>query len=166
MYNFSMKIKFIAIAALGKDRQIGLNGALPWNYPDEFNHFKQTVKGQYVLTGRKNFEVSKGLEDSKVLVLTKNPEYTSEKAEVFTNINDLKEFAHSNDINTIYVIGGAQIYEFMLPYISEFLCSVVDYEGEADTYFPEYLFYEWDILDTQIHPNWSMYHMKKVPDHD
>lgn len=154
-----MKTKFIAIAALGLNRQIGLNGGLPWSIPDEYEHFKNTVKGHHVLIGRKNFEAHKeDIEGCTPLVLSKSdPRY-------FKDMNQVIEHAEANQIETIYVIGGAEIYTLTLPYISEFYCSVVDYDGPADKYFPEYMFYEWEILNQKIHDKWTLYHMKKRPD--
>lgn len=154
-----MKVKFIAIAALGKNREIGLNGKLPWSIPEEYEHFKKTVKGQHVLIGRKNFEThGEDVEGTKPIVLSKSdPKYLQ-------NMNQVLEFAEKNHIETIYVIGGGEIYNLTLPYLSEFICSVVDYEGPADTYFPEYMFYEWEMLKQEVHSEWTLYHMKKHPD--
>lgn len=154
-----MRTKFIAIAALGKNRELGLNGKVPWNIPEEYEHFKNAIQGQHVLIGRKNFEHhGQRIEGATPLVLSKsNPAY-------FQNMDQILEHAEQNEIDTIYVMGGAEIYELTLPYISEFLCSIVDYEGPADKYFPEYLFYEWEVLDQEIHEEWTLYHLKKRPD--
>lgn len=154
----SMKVKFVAVAALGKNREIGLDGKLPWNLPDEYAHFKEIVKDQHVLIGRVNFDLHGGdVAGSKPLVLSKSdPRY-------FSDMNQIIDYAESNKIEVIYVIGGAKIYELTLPYISEFYCSVVDYAGPADQYFPEYLYYEWEVLKTEIHDKWSLYHFKKYP---
>lgn len=154
-----MKVKFIAIAAHGKNREIGLKGKLPWNLPDEYDHFLKTIKDQYVLIGRVNFDLHGGdVKGSNPLVLSKSD------LRYFSNMNQIIEFADSKNIEVIYVIGGAQIYDLTLPYISEFYCSVVDYEGPADQYFPEYRSYEWEVLNTEIHDSWSLYHLKKEPD--
>src|SRR6476660_8846136 len=106
-----MKVKFIAIAALGVNRQIGLNGGLPWSIPDEYEHFKKTVNGHYVLIGRKNFETHKeDIEGTKPIVLSKSdPKY-------YQDMNQVIAFAEANNIDTIYVIGGAEIYNLTLPY--------------------------------------------------
>jgi dihydrofolate reductase len=151
-----MKVKFIAVSAMGLNRQIGLNGALPWNMPDEYEHFKKVVKGQYVLIGRKNFEAHKGeVEGARPLVLSRtDPRY-------YHDISQIIEFAQAHNIEKIYVIGGAEIYDLTLPYISEFYCSVVDYDGPADKYFPEYMSYEWEMLEQQQHETWTLYHMQK-----
>lgn len=155
-----MSVQFIAIAALGKNREIGLNGKLPWDIPEEYDHFKMTIKGQYVLIGRKNFELhEKEIAGVKPLVLSRTcPDY-------FSNMREILEHAEEHSIDKIYVIGGAEIYALTLPYVSEFICSIVDYDGPADTFFPEYLFYEWEILKNENHKNWSLYVMKKRPDY-
>lgn len=159
-----MNVKFIAIAALGKNREIGLNGKLPWIIPSEYQHYKDTVKGQYVLVGRKNFELNgSDIEGAVPLVLSRHP-YSHPKAVVFRSMDEVRSYAEEKKIETIYVIGGSEIYQVTLPFLSEFLCSIVDYEGPADTYFPPYLHYEWEVLHQEVHPNWSLYHMKKRPD--
>ena len=154
-----MKVKFIAISALGQSRQIGLHGGLPWSNAEEYEHFKKTVKGQYVLIGRKNFEIhQEDIEGTKPLVMGRsNPEY-------YQDMNQVIEFADAHHIEKIFVIGGAEIYALTLPYISEFYCSVVDYDGPADVFFPEYMFYEWEMLKQEVHKDWTLYHMKKHPD--
>jgi len=159
-----MKVKFIAIAALGKNREIGLNGQLPWDIPEEYESYKKRVKGQYVLIGRKNFEQNDSdVEGAMPLVLTRQP-YSHPNALVVSSLEGVSEYAEEMEIENIYVVGGGEIYKLTLPYLSEFYCSVVDYEGPADTYFPEYMSYEWEMLEQDVHDKWTMYHMKKKPD--
>jgi dihydrofolate reductase len=149
-----MKVKFIAIAAHGKNREIGLMGKLPWNISDEYEHYKKTVHNQYVLVGRKNFEANgSDIVGCKAIVLSRK-EYSHPNAEIICHsMSEVVEFAENNSIQTIYVIGGGEIYQLTLPYLSEFICSVVDYEGPADTYFPEYMFYEWEVIKQEVHAN-------------
>jgi dihydrofolate reductase len=152
-------VKFIAVAALGKNRQIGLNGGLPWKLPDEYEHFKKLVRGQYVLIGRKNYELhNEDVEGTKPLVLSRSDE------RYFKSMNEVITFATKNGIDRIFVVGGGEIYKLALPYVSEFYCSIIDYDGQADTFFPEYQFYEWEMLSEEVHEHWTVYHMKKHPD--
>lgn len=159
-----MKVKFIAISALGIHRQIGLNGELPWSMPEEYEHFKKTVRGHWVLIGRKNFETHGGdVEGTNPIVMTGSGK-TYENALTAASMNDVIAIAEEKNIETIFVIGGAEIYNLTLPYWSEFYCSIVDYDGPADRYFPEYMSYEWEMLEQKVHDKWTMYHMKKRPD--
>ncbi|MBI1961210.1 MAG: dihydrofolate reductase, partial [Parcubacteria group bacterium] len=45
-----------AIAAIGKNRELGLKGKLPWHVPEDLKHFKETTFGHPVIMGRKTFE--------------------------------------------------------------------------------------------------------------
>lgn len=154
-----MNVKFIAISALGLHRQIGLKGAIPWDMPDEYAHYLKTVKGHYVLIGRKNFELNGGdIEGTKPLVMSRSAPGS------FKDMNEVVQYAEKNGIDTIFVIGGAEIYELTLPYLSEFYCSIVDYDGPADKFFPEYRSYEWEMISEEVHEKWTLYHMKKHPD--
>ncbi len=101
-----MNVKLIAIAALGKNRQIGLNGKVPWDLPDEYAQFLATIKDQYVLLGRKNFELhGKDVQGAYPLVLSRDPRYQAEKALVFQDILEVISYAEDSEIETIYVMG-------------------------------------------------------------
>ena len=43
----------IAIAAVARNRGIGLGNRLPWRIPEDFAFFKATTMGQVLLMGRK-----------------------------------------------------------------------------------------------------------------
>lgn len=160
-----MKVKLIAIAALGKNRQIGLKDDLPWSIPDEYRHFLETVRGHHVLVGRKNFESHQGdVEGAIPLILTRNKDYKSTKGEVFQTIKDVGQYADENGIKEIYVIGGAEIYALSLPFLSEFLWSEVHYEGPADAWFPEFLHHPWEQVSEEKHSSWTFRRLVKTPE--
>lgn len=73
----------------------------------------------------------------------------------------LLDSAKSSD-DTVYILSD---YAENLPKLSELYCYVVDSEAEGEL-FPEYTFYEWEVLNTEVHPAWSLYHMKKIPDYE
>jgi dihydrofolate reductase len=158
-----MTVKLYAIAALGPHREIGLNGHLPWSLADEYEHYKKTVKGHYVLVGRKNFEANQGDVNGAYPIVMSRTSFHHPNAFSVSSLAELEEFSETKGIKEIFVIGGSEIYDLTLPYLSEFYCSIVDYSGPADTYFPEYMFYEWEMIKEDIHEKWTFYHMKKRP---
>lgn len=159
-----MNVKLIAIAALGKNREIGLKSDLPWSIPDEYRHFRDTVKGQHVLIGRKNFETHDGdIDHTTPYILTRNKDYKSPAGHTVTSIKEAIALASQNGAETLYVIGGAEIYQLSLPYLSEFLWSEVDYNGEADAFFPEFLQYPWKTLEEIRHDRWTFRRLVKTP---
>ena len=49
--------KYITIiAAIGRNRAIGLAGAMPWHLPGELKHFKDTTMGKPIVMGRKTWD--------------------------------------------------------------------------------------------------------------
>ena len=160
-----MNVKLIAIAALGKSLQIGLKNDLPWNLPDEYQYYQQTVQGQYVIIGRKNFDSHKGdVKGTFPLILSRSPDYQPASGKAFTTLEGLLSYAKENKIEILYVIGGADIYRLTLPFLSEFLWSEVDYDGPADTFFPEFKNYPWKVMKEEKHHGWIMRKLVKTPE--
>jgi dihydrofolate reductase len=159
-----MKVKLIAIAALGKNREIGLGGKLPWHIPDEYAHYLKTVKDQYVVIGRKNFESNGGdVEGAYPLVLSRDPHFQSENALVFRDFLEVLSYAEDAELEKLYIVGGAEIYRLALPYLSEFLWTEVDYTGPADTYFPDFSSFHWEKISEETHSDWKLRHLVKIP---
>lgn len=159
-----MNVKLIAIAALGKNREIGLNGSLPWSLPAEYRHFKSTVFGKYVLMGRKNFEAHGcKVEGAHPIVLTRDRKFAHENALVFNTIQEALGFMEESKLPELYVIGGAEIYQLALPFVCEFLWTEVDYQGPADTFFPDFSPFVWTIVSQQVHAGWKLRRMIKIP---
>jgi len=159
-----MKVKLIAIAALGKNREIGLNGKLPWSIQEEHEHFIKSIAGEYVLTSRKNLELHGGMIPGAFpLIITRDENYSNPNALIFRDIMAMIEHAENSDIDTIFVLGGAEIYKLALPFVSEFLLSEINYDGPADTYFPEYKDYSWIEISQTDHEKWKLHHLIKIP---
>lgn len=159
-----MKVKFIAIAALGKSRQIGLNGSLPWQVPEEYEFFKRTVKGQYVLIGRKNFEAhGSDVEGAYPLVLSRTPGYHHENALVFSSVLEATSYLDDAEVEVVYVMGGAEVYQETLPFVTEFLWSQMDYDGPADCYFPDFSQFSWTKISEEKHKDWKLTRLLKIP---
>ena len=49
-------MKLSIIVAMNKDRVIGKDGKIPWNYPEDMRWFKEKTMGSTVIMGRKTFE--------------------------------------------------------------------------------------------------------------
>ncbi len=44
-----MQMKYIAIAAMARNRIIGNAGKIPWHIPEDFKHFKSTTEGYPII---------------------------------------------------------------------------------------------------------------------
>jgi dihydrofolate reductase len=134
------------------DRVIGRDGKLPWRLRDDMKFFKETTTGHPVVMGRKTFEsLPKPLPDRQNIVLTRDPGWSAEGAEVIHALHELPALRLMD--SKVYVIGGAQIYELFLPHCDDMLVSWVWENHEGDTRFPEFenYFPKYKVLDTKEH---------------
>lgn len=128
--------RLAAIAAMDARRVIGNAGALPWHHPEDLKFFKRTTLGHPVLMGRTTFEsIGRPLPGRQNLVLSR----TLPEREGVTVIRDLGGLgAHCAEGETVFVIGGAQVYAWLLPYCETLYLTLVSGEHEGDTFFPAF----------------------------
>jgi dihydrofolate reductase len=130
--------KLIAIAAMASNRVIGRGGKLPWHLPEDLKFFKQTTLGHPVLMGRKTFDsilarLGKPLPGRANIVLSRDmPPH--EGVHVIRDAGELASIPGL--IAPVYLIGGAQLYEALLPQCDEILLTYITAPHEGDTYFP------------------------------
>ena len=140
------------IAAMAKDRVIGINNSLPWKLPADMKWFRQHTLGKPVVMGRKTYESFGGrpLPDRHNIVVTRDASYDAGDATVATSIDDAIQKA--GDVDEIMIIGGASFYEQTLPIADRMYLTEVDATIEGDAWFPEYNSDDWDCVETQLHP--------------
>lgn len=125
------------IVAMDRRGGIGLRQAMPWSIPGELKQFKALTLHHSVVMGRKTFEsIGHPLILRTNYVVTSNPFW---HAEGVICVHDFEAFLRekSTDPETVFVIGGAQIYRAALPYVQTMIISVIDGEYPCDTFFPE-----------------------------
>ncbi len=92
---------------------IGRDGGIPWSLPEDLARFKRLTVGHTVVMGRRTWESLpvrfRPLPGRRNVVVSRNPEYRAEGADVVTSIA-----AALTDSET-WVIGGAEIYHLALP---------------------------------------------------
>lgn len=136
------------IVALSSDRAIGRNGDLPWHIPEDMARFKSVTMGHPVIMGRKTWESipRRPLPGRRNMVVSHNPDYIAEGAEVFTSIEDA--LAACEGCETPFIIGGASIYARTLPYATRLYVTEVDtLVPDADAHFPEISADEWKLSE-------------------
>ena len=107
-----------------------------------------------VLMGRKTYEsIGKPLPKRTNLIITRNEAYEAPGCEVFTTIGQALEFAKSttsgDEENEVFVIGGAQVYQQILPQVDTVYLTKVKAEVEGDAYFDLSLLDQFTVVDTQ-----------------
>ncbi|MDM8547951.1 type 3 dihydrofolate reductase [Candidatus Venteria ishoeyi] len=121
------------IAALSKNRVIGLNQQMPWHLPADLAWFKQNTLGKPIVMGRKTFEsIGRPLPGRDNIVLSRDSDLLIPGCQVIHQLQALE------DLNApeIMIIGGGQLYAQTLPLAERLYLTEVQAEFEGDTYFP------------------------------
>jgi dihydrofolate reductase len=127
-----------AIAAMSLNRVIGAGNKIPWHLPEDFKWFKKLTTGHILVMGRKTFEsIGKPLPNRTTFVLTRSPQ-PIDGVQVITNLNEIKTRLPANDQREIFICGGAQIYEQILPLCSDLYLTLVKRTVEGDAFFPRF----------------------------
>ena len=124
------------IVAADKNWGIGKDGTMPWHISADLKYFKEKTVGKRVVMGRKtllSFPKQKPLPNRENIVISTNPSYVVEGAEVVNSIDELSRYDMGDDT---FVIGGGSIYKALLPYCRYAYVTKIEKEFECDTYFP------------------------------
>lgn len=127
----------IGIVAMTAQRVIGKDGTLPWHLPDDLTFFKQTTSGHAIVMGRKTFDsIGRPLPKRQNIVLTRDRSWSHPGVTVIHEPSALSKVLEMP--GTIYIIGGAEIYQAFLPQMDALLITHVKEEHPGDTCFPAF----------------------------
>ena len=127
----------IAIVAVDKKWGIGKGGEQLIYISRDLKRFREFTTGNTIILGRKTmytFPGSKPLKNRRNLILSRNPDFQPEGAEVFPGLGELMEQVADPD-NT-YVVGGASVYHTMIGQCDRAYVTKIDAEYPADCWFP------------------------------
>ncbi len=134
-------MKISIIAAIGKKRELGKGGQIPWHISEDFQRFKQITSGHSVIMGRKTWESLpiKPLPKRINIVITRDAEFKPEGAIICSSIENAIELAKKAEGGEeVFVIGGGQIFEQAISLADKLYLTVIDSTFNADTFFPDY----------------------------
>ncbi|MBD5087504.1 MAG: dihydrofolate reductase [Clostridiales bacterium] len=127
------------IVAVDKNWGIGYQNNLLVRIPADQRFFRETTTGKYVIMGRKTLESFPGgqpLKNRTNIVITKDKNYQVKDTIVVNSIEEALKKVENVPKENIYVIGGASIYEQMLPLCDTVHITKIDYAYQADAFFP------------------------------
>ncbi len=131
-----MNPRISVIAALARNRVIGIENRLPWKLPEDLAHFKALTLGHPIIMGRKTFEsLGRPLPGRTNIVITRNPDYAPTGCLTAASIADA--VALCGDVPEVFFIGGAELYRQVLPLADRLYLTEVRIEAEGDAWFPE-----------------------------
>lgn len=141
------------IAAVGENREIGLNNDLLWKISEDLQNFKKITMGHHLVMGRKTFQsIGKELVGRKLIILTSDPYLSVGDHHIAHSLEEAIYLAEKNGEDELMVCGGAKVYKDFLPKADTMYLSQISWSGEADTFFPVYEDSEWSIQREDFHP--------------
>lgn len=127
------------------NRVIGKDNQLPWHIPEDLAYFKKHTVGKGIVMGRNTFEsIGRPLPKRRNIIVTRNTGYKAEGADVVHTLDQairLAEEVHEE----VMIIGGAEVFQTVLPKADRLYITLIKTEFEGDTFFPEYG-PEWQVV--------------------
>ncbi|MFK5984041.1 MAG: dihydrofolate reductase [Pseudomonadota bacterium] len=157
-------MKISMIVAMSANRVIGINNQLPWRLSADMAWFKKQTMGKTLLLGRKTWESLplRPLPGRRHIILSSNNNYQplsigGEKLEginIATSVEQAMGFAEENlqqSNEELMVIGGATIYQLLLPFCDKLYITQLKGNFNGDAWFPEFDPQQWQNTFLESH---------------
>jgi dihydrofolate reductase len=135
-------IEIVLVAAVAENGVIGRDGALPWRLKTDMQSLRATTWGKPVVVGRKTFLsfTKKPLPGRTNIVVSRNPSFAAVGALVASTLDAALEAARGDalrrGVDTIIVLGGADIYAQTMATADRLLITRVHLQPNGDAKFP------------------------------
>jgi dihydrofolate reductase len=126
---------------------------MPWYYPEDLRHFKETTLGHPVVMGRVTYdsivEMTGGpLPDRLNIVLSHSLDSPEEENVVIADsLDDALSIAEETSSHDVFIAGGASVYEQAFPYATRLVITEIPDSPDGDTYFPDWDDSKWALSD-------------------
>lgn len=148
-------MEVVIVAAVAANGVIGAGDELPWYYPEDLRHFKETTMGHPVVVGRRTYEsiverLGGPLSGRTNVVLSGGTLDLPDGAVQARSVDEALELARDAEGGkTVYVAGGATVYEQVLPLADRMVRTELDAAYEGDVHFPEWDPEKWVEVDRE-----------------
>lgn len=141
------------IAAMDRNRGIGINNQLPWRLPADLKRFRELTMGHHLIVGRKTFEsIGKPLPGRQTIIVTRDRDYRAEGCFVVHSIEEAIDLAEERGESEVFVCGGAEIYAKAISFADVIYLTRVEAVVAADVFFPEFDERDWKEQESSHHP--------------
>lgn len=143
------------IVAAAENDVIGRDGGLPWNLSTDLKRFKRRTSGHPILMGRRTWQsIGKPLPRRTNIVWTRDRSLAPEGCLVVHAWEEALAQARLRDPDgELFVIGGAEVYRYALPFADTIYLTRVEAEIEGDVRFPEVDASTWERTSSEPHPS-------------
>lgn len=126
-----------AIVHVDKEWGIGKGNDMMFSLPKDMKFFRETTMGHTVVMGGntlRSFPNGKPLKNRVNIVLSRGQ--VRDDCVIVRSYDELKVTMKARENEDIYVIGGGEVYQELLPYCEEVLVTKVEAIGGAEVFFP------------------------------
>ncbi len=136
------------IVAVGRNGIIGHEGRLPWHLPVDLKRFKELTLGKPIVMGRGTYEsIGRALPGRRNIVVSGRAAYEAPGCEVAESPEAALHLVE--DDAEVFCIGGASLYEQLLPFADRIYMTWVDAEVDGDRYWPQIDPNEWQTVSCE-----------------
>lgn len=129
--------EIVAIAAVARNGVIGAGNDIPWRIPEDLRRFKSLTMGAVLIMGRKTYDsIGRPLPGRTTVVITRDRRWRADGVRVAPTVDDAFAQAGRLDAESIFVIGGGEIYRQAWDRLGRLEITEVDAEPAGDVTFP------------------------------
>jgi dihydrofolate reductase len=147
--------------AIAENFAIGKNNDLLFHLPNDLKRFQKITSGHTIIMGRNTLlSLPKWpLPKRRHIVITDKKDDVFPGCEIVFSIDEAIEKV--KDEKEAFIIGGGMIYKQFFPIAGKLYLTLVHKPFDADTYFPEVIYPEWnevareDLYDQKNDFNYS-----------
>lgn len=144
-------MKIAIIVAMDEQGLIGKNNDLPWRLSADLQYFRRTTMGKPIVMGRNTHEsIGRPLPGRQNIVVTRQSDYQAEGCDVVHSIDEA--LALCRDQEEVMIMGGASLYQQVLPLADKLYLTQVHASLDGDTWFPDWSPQDWQLLSREDHP--------------
>ncbi len=150
-------MRITLIAALARNRTIGLNNSLPWRIPEDLRRFRRLTLGHVLVLGRKTYESigSRPLIGRTLVVVSRGEIAAQSGIEHAASVEEALALAtrisEAGGCDELFVAGGAEIYRQTLPAAHRLQLTLIEEDFPGDTHFPEFDPADWTLVEREDH---------------
>jgi len=138
------------IAAMARNRVIGIKNTLPWRLSEDLQHFKALTMGHHIVMGRKTYEsIGKPLPGRTTVIVTRDANYHAKGCLTATSID--AAIAACADDAEVFFVGGADLYAQVLARADRLYLTEIQADYIGDAHFPEFDRAIWREVARQVH---------------
>ena len=118
------------IVAKAKNNVIGKDNKMIWHLPEDMKRFRKITENHVI-----------------IMAHSKDLKINDENVEIVNSIDELKKYIDSNE--ECFLIGGAMMYNLLMPYTNKIYMTELDKNFEGDTVFPKLDENKWKEIERE-----------------